>query len=152
MSIILNGSDVFWANIPTFTCRNLEKLWNLLLINSGDCAQYWNRDFTNTNHFWALKWNARFNDSTHCPILNVLHKSVQKHFTWSVFIVWDGMYRIRRRPCVRHINTEANIQGDSGGMASIFGSDYNCYGEKEIYFNMCIILNGCWDRADRICM
>ena len=93
MSIKLSGSDVFWANIPTFTCRNLEKLWNLLLRNSGACAQYWNRDFTNTNHFWALKWNVRFNASTRCPLLNILHISVQKHFSWSIFIIWDVPYK-----------------------------------------------------------
>jgi hypothetical protein len=45
---------------------------------------------------------------------------------------WDVPYKTQHY--VRHINTEANIQGDSGGIANIFGSDYNCYGGKEIYF------------------
>jgi hypothetical protein len=61
-------------------------------------------------------------------------------------------YRIRRNAYVRHVTTEANTQGDSGGITNIVGSDYKCYGDKEIYINLCVILSGYRDRADRVCM
>jgi len=61
------------------------------------------------------------------------------------------MYLTRSNPYIRHVNTETNIQGDSERIANIFCSDYNCYDNKEIYFNMCIILNGYGVIADRIC-
>jgi hypothetical protein len=88
MSVKLSGSDVFWANIPTFTWGNLQELWSLLLRNPGACTQYWKRDFTNTNHFLTLKRNVWFNDSPRFPLL----RKCSTHICAEKFCVIDLYY------------------------------------------------------------
>lgn len=52
----------------------------------------------------------------------------------------------RKRPTKLH-EYKIHIQGDSKGNVNIFEGDNirNC--EKLVYVNMCLILNGCRDRA-----
>jgi hypothetical protein len=87
ISVKLSGSDVFWANIPTYTWGDLKKLWSLLR-NSGACTQYWKRDFTDTNHFLALKRNLWFNDAPRFPLL----RKYSTHICAETFRVIDLYY------------------------------------------------------------
>jgi hypothetical protein len=39
------------------------------------------------------------------------------------------------------------IHGDSGGKVNILGGDSTVYCETKVHMNMCLNLNGYWDRA-----